>query len=482
VFDDQHFRFPILGMMQLIAALPGSSLLLQNAVHRAGGAKIRALVQQGGKDLAGSPVLKAFRVQLVQDHLPLGGSQGTRRSRSRRCHGLRIGAELPVQRCVRSMLARTLLARQHEVTWWTSGFNHSAKCHRTPRTASVTTAEGIRLKLLRGVAYSRNVCIARLVNHYQLGQEFTCASDSEPKPDLIFCCWPTIELGVAAVRYAYRRSVPIILDVRDLWPHLYLDAAPQRFRPLARAALAPYFHMTRSAFRGCSAIVGISEGYLQWGLAHAGRPRGPWDAVFPLGYREPDLSRPPAPEQQEQLRSLGVDESRLLCWFLGSFGDTYDLESVILAAHKLESRGLQSYQFVLSGVGGKRAHCERLAGGLDNVVFTGWQDEDQITCMMRMARVGIAAYRKGAPPGPAEQDLRVHGRGPTGPLIPDRRMPDVPGGECLRPLLHARRRRQFPGRTVGTHHRREPPYAAGRQRAAGFPEPVLRVNSVPATC
>jgi glycosyltransferase involved in cell wall biosynthesis len=297
------------------------------------------------------------------------------------------------------MLARTLLARQHEVTWWTSGFNHSAKCHRTPRTASVTTAKGIRLKLLRGVAYSRNVCIARLVNHYQLGQEFTRASDSEPKPDLIFCCWPTIELGVAAVRYGYRRSVPIILDVRDLWPHLYLDAAPQRFRPLARAALAPYFHMTRSAFRGCSAIVGISEGYLQWGLAHAGRPRGPWDAVFPLGYREPDLSRPPAPEQQEQLRSLGVDESRLLCWFLGSFGDTYDLESVILAARELESRGLRSYQFVLSGVGGNRAHCERLASGLDNVVFTGWLDEDQITCMMRMARVGIAAYRKGAPQG-----------------------------------------------------------------------------------
>jgi glycosyltransferase involved in cell wall biosynthesis len=223
--------------------------------------------------------------------------------------------------------------------------------------------------------------------------------DSEPKPDLIFCCWPTIELGFAAVRYACRRSVPVVLDVRDLWPDVYLAVAPRPLQPLARALLAPYLHMTRSAFRRSSAIVGISEGYLEWGLAHAGRPRGPWDAVFPLGYREPDLSRPPAPEQQEQLRSLGVDESRLLCWFLGSFGDTYDLESVILAARELKSRGLGKYQFVLSGVGGNRAHCERLASGLDNVVFTGWLNEGQITCMMRMARFGIAAYRAGAPQG-----------------------------------------------------------------------------------
>jgi glycosyltransferase involved in cell wall biosynthesis len=101
----------------------------------------------------------------------------------------------------------------------------------------------------------------------------------------------------------------------------------------------------------------------------------------------------------EHLRALGVNESRFPCWFLGSFGDTYDLDSVILAARELKARGMMKYQFVLSGEGEKRAHYERLARGLDNVVFTGWLNADQIACMMRLARVGLAAYRKGAPQG-----------------------------------------------------------------------------------
>ena len=58
----------------------------------------------------------------------------------------------------------------------------------------------------------------------------------------------------------------MILDVRDLWPDLYLDAAPKWLRAASHVLLKPYFGMTKFAFSNASAIVGISERYLEWDL------------------------------------------------------------------------------------------------------------------------------------------------------------------------------------------------------------------------
>ncbi|MCL5734650.1 MAG: glycosyltransferase family 4 protein [Actinobacteria bacterium] len=314
-----------------------------------------------------------------------------------------VSEPLPVdeggQRRMRAgMLASTLAARRHKVMWWTSAFNHTSKRLRVPRSQTVT-AEGIELALLYGRSYSRNISVARLVNHYQVAREFAELSKRRPKPDAIFCCWPTVELGWAVVRYARRHDVPVVLDVRDLWPDLFLDAVPEWARRPARVALAPYYHATRFAFHHASAIVGISEQYLNWGLSCAQRPRQPWDAVFPLGYSAPDLSGRPNVEHRERFRLLGIDDSRLVCWFLGSFGDTYDLETVIGAARVLKHQGVTECQFVLSGEGERRARCEEIAARLDNVVFTGWLNREEITSMMQMAHVGLAAYRPGAPQG-----------------------------------------------------------------------------------
>jgi glycosyltransferase involved in cell wall biosynthesis len=315
-----------------------------------------------------------------------------------------ISEPLPIdgggQRLMRAgMLTRALLSMGHEVTWWTSAFNHSSKRHRTDRSQVKMSPDGVRLWLMHGIEYSRNIGVCRLINHLQLAFEFRRLAAAERPPDVIFCCWPAVEVGFAAVRYAERRSIPVLLDVRDLWPDIYLDAVLPALRPAARIALAPYYRMTRSAFRRASGIVAISEGYLDWGLAQAGRKRGRNDALFPLGYQEPDWKKAHLSERNENLLALGSDDSRLLCWFLGSFGDTYDLESVIRAARKLRNQGAADCLFVLSGEGEKRVRLEKMADGMENVVFTGWLNAEQIACMMEMAHIGLAAYRESAPQG-----------------------------------------------------------------------------------
>ena len=312
------------------------------------------------------------------------------------------GEVLPIdpgnQRPLRAgMLCSELRNRGHQVTWWASTFSHATKQLRYPRTTAVVVKPGMQLNLLHGRSYRTNVSFRRLENHFEVARDLRRRAENVPAPDVILCAWPTIELGVECVRYGLRHGVPVALDIRDLWPDMFLDAAPRPLRSLARFALSPYFRASREAFQGCSAIIGSSEEYLKWGLDNARRARSESDAVFELGYQEPAYRESELQDASESLRSLGVDATRSICWFLGTFGDTYDLRPVLASARTLQAAGNRSVQFVLSGDGDRRKHWQNRARGLDNVIFTGWLNGSGIASMMKMAKVGLAAYRKGAP-------------------------------------------------------------------------------------
>ena len=315
-----------------------------------------------------------------------------------------IGEPLPIdpgnQRYMRAgILASVLVSMGHDVTWWTSAFDHSTKTQRTNHSKQTIAADGMRLWLLRGVSYRRNIGLMRLINHAQVARQFRQLADTERIPDAIFCCWPSIELGSAAVEYAQRNSVPIILDVRDLWPDIFLDPVPRVLRGIGRLLMAKYERMTRLAFSRATGIIGISQGYLDWGLVKAGRSRGSYDGLFPLGYDSPEANERLADDGLPGILANKLNHPGVICWFLGTFGNTYDLVPIIETARKLEERGDHSALFVLSGHGDDSERYQNLSKDLTNVVFTGWLNADQISSMMQVENVAIAAYRKGAPQG-----------------------------------------------------------------------------------
>lgn len=314
-----------------------------------------------------------------------------------------IGEPLPLDAGSRPMraglLAETLAARDHDVTWWASTFDHAHKTRRSAAPGSVSLGAHLRLELLPAPGYRRNVSFARMRHQRAIARAFAARAESLPPPDLVYCCVPTLELTEAAVRYASARGVPVVVDVRDLWPDILVDAVPWPLRALARLVLHPEFRRARYVFRSATAIVGVSEGYLDWGLRQAGRARGSWDAVFPHGYPRPTLAAAAGARARAQIESLGVDPRRVVCCFVGSFGRSYDLGTVIEAARRLERGGRSDMQFVLAGDGERRAAWQRQAAGLSNVIFTGWLSGDAIAALLELARLGLVAYAPHAPQG-----------------------------------------------------------------------------------
>ena len=313
-----------------------------------------------------------------------------------------IGEPLPIDgsrdRSWRTgLLAEVLAARGHDVLWWTSTVDHFRKQFFVEGEPRVSSRIGVPIQFLSGALYRRNLSPKRLLNHAQIAQRFATLAGREPRPDLIVCSFPTIELSREAVRYGAAAGVPVILDVRDLWPDIFLDVVPHAAKGLARLALRGLFRDAQRALSHCDAVLGVSDAYLEWGLRKAGRSGSALDRTFPLGYQSTAWSQLDASSVDERLRTSGVEAGLTLVTFAGTFGRTYDLRTVIEAAKLLrESRG-ERVHFVLCGAGERDEEWRALAGR--DVTFTGWLPAAELAYLLAKSSIGLAAYSANAPQG-----------------------------------------------------------------------------------
>lgn len=306
-----------------------------------------------------------------------------------------VGEPLPIEagqeRLLRAgILSKMLAEGGHDVTWWTSTFLHMKKGHVVDQDCVVEVQSGLRLKLLRGLAYDRNISIRRLMDHWILGRKFARQAARETKPDIILSAFPTIELSLEAVRYGQRAGVPVILDVRDLWPDIFLHLVPRRTTSLVRVMLSPYFSMTRQAFKAASAVVGISEGFVNWGVRRAERPRNPHDRAFPMGYPAREPAEKAINEARLFWRDRGVVGSGVFrVAFTGNIGRQFEFEPIVEVARRLSD---EPVQFVICGSGNFFDQLGRLSQGLPNIILPGWIGSAEIWELMRMSQAGLAPY------------------------------------------------------------------------------------------
>jgi glycosyltransferase involved in cell wall biosynthesis len=319
----------------------------------------------------------------VGEPLPLPGAPGNPRL-------LRTG-----------VLAQRLAEAGHSVIWWTSTFDHFGKRHSFDSDTNFQWAGGT-VRALRGSGYSTNVSLRRFIDHADVARKFVRESAQAQRPDVILCSLPTIELAYASTRIGRERNIPVLLDIRDLWPDVLFGVLPARLEWLARLLLWPFVRCATRAMATADGLVGVSGGYLEWGLRYAARQRRETDAVIPLGYVAPSAVQKSA-QVQERLVKRGVRTDKTLVWYVGSFGRQYDLGPVIEAARLLQAAGRNDVQFVISGDGDQAARWRELACNLSNVVLTGWIDADDINWFRAHASIGLQPYAAGAPQGLANK-------------------------------------------------------------------------------
>lgn len=292
------------------------------------------------------------------------------------------------------ILFEDLCERGLRVDWWTAGFDHANRRHRARELERVQVGETGRIILVPSPGYGRSVSPRRLLDHRVIARRFAAAARDEDLPDVIYCSFPTIALSRAAVAFGLRTNTPVVLDIRDLWPDVIWDSVLPSVSGLPReAALLPMRRSAGWAVRNAAGVIGMTDEYVDWALAMAGKPRGPLDVGIPVTYpaHEPvsDAERGPAAAFWRE-RGVDLEEHWIAC-FLGTMGRQFDFGPVAEAARALRASDPE-LRLVLCGEGDGFAALKAATADLPNICLPGWVDGPPRKLLLERSRVGLAPY------------------------------------------------------------------------------------------
>jgi glycosyltransferase involved in cell wall biosynthesis len=235
--------------------------------------------------------------------------------------------------------ARRFAARGHTVRMVTAG-------------GGSRNVDGIEVVGVRGgypdyvgatsVAYPR-----RMLAFAAFAATATRAALRGPRPNVIYASSPPLTIVLPAVAAAARWRVPLVFEVRDLWPEAPIQMGALRNPALRRLARA----VERLAYRRSARVIALSPG-IREGVVSAGAP--PERVALVPNASDLELFSPELDGAAER-RRLGLGDG-LVCSYFGTMGEANDLGQVIDAAPLVGD-----VTFVLLGDGKRRRELEKRA-------------------------------------------------------------------------------------------------------------------------
>lgn len=291
-------------------------------------------------------------------------------------------------------LCEVLADRGHSVIRWRASFSHQAKKQLVSQSTLVPT-DNYRHQYIMCSPYHRHVGMARVLSHRSLGREFTRLANAHPvRPDVIHVCNVPLELSEACVNFGERHNIPVVVDVRDLWPDSYLNLVPQRLsflRPVLRGFFDLGVFGSQASYRKADAITAITDPILEWALAKAARSRTSRDVVFPMAYPPMD-HRYGADDVLAVRQKLSLPD-RPTAIYSGNVGFQTDFDSILAAGTRMLAMG-DPMHILIVGSGPRVDEIRQKAATIPNVTVTGWVEGPDLQVLLQSSQVGILAFRE----------------------------------------------------------------------------------------
>jgi glycosyltransferase involved in cell wall biosynthesis len=291
-------------------------------------------------------------------------------------------------------LANALVDAGHKVVLWSSAFYHQEKRHRSRATERIAVSSMLEVRLIPSPGYEKNIGLGRLWDHAVLARNLKKQLGRETSiPDVAFIGYPPIEAAAVMTRWLLERGVLSVLDVKDQWPTLFLEALPRSMRLLGRAAFAPYFHLAKRSMRDSSGLTAMADDFLNWATRFAGRQRNEIDRVVPLTspvglVSEAELQ---AARRWWDEKGISANGHPRVC-FVGTHSSAFDIGPVFEAARRFAGQS-NGCEFIICGDGPTSGTLRSMAAELPNVHFPGWVNRAQIETLAERSFASLAPYK-----------------------------------------------------------------------------------------
>jgi len=201
------------------------------------------------------------------------------------------------------------------------------------------------------------------------------------RPDVVVATSPQLLCAAAGWLLARRFRVPLVMEVRDLWPESLVAVGATGTRSLLVTGLEK---LARRLYRSAARIVTVTAAQRKAIVSAGIDPERVH--VVPNGIDDEFVARiaqaaPPPPD-------------RFVVTYIGTLGMAHHLETLLEAAHEL--RGDSSVRFQIVGEGARRAALEERARALQltNVEFAGERPREEVPQWIAGSHVCAVLLRK----------------------------------------------------------------------------------------
>lgn len=246
---------------------------------------------------------------------------------------------------------------------------------------SVTeVVDGVRVYRRWLIASARRTPLSVLATQgsFALHALGAAVAEAAPRPDLWIASSPPLFMGAAGVLVAQLQEVPLVLEVRDLWPDYFAEMGVIR----NRAILSLLYHLESFIYRNSSVVITVADTARRRLIEQKGLAD---NRVFflPNGVDLQAFASETG-EGTSMRRELGLD-GKFVVGYIGNHGLGQRLETVIDAAAMFVRDPEVHFLFVGDGAEKQKVVGRSRSLGLGNVTFLS-------TC----AREDVPAFYKAA--------------------------------------------------------------------------------------
>ena len=293
-------------------------------------------------------------------------------------------------------LSEYFLKRGHSVNLLSSDFSHQLKLHRKKKFTVEEIDTNFQITLIPSPGYETNISFKRLLDHFILGlNTFKYLLKIAPNnyPDFVFIGYPPIETSFFLTIWLKLKKIPFCVDVKDQWPHIFLQRTKGLKRIFLKSILFPYFWAAKFSLNQANFLTAITPNFLNWSENFSKNFN---NKNQPL-YLVPNIKEIPQIKLDNSLlglkNSLGIDiKKKNKIIFAGNINNAYDFNDLIstLLSPRLDDK---DFEILICGDGDCIDFLKSKLTNKTNVFFTGWIDYSQLLALKKLSIATLAPYR-----------------------------------------------------------------------------------------
>lgn len=230
--------------------------------------------------------------------------------------------------------------------------------------------------------------VKRIVNYLSYMLSAILVSLRLPRPDVVVATSPQFFCGWAGVIASRIKQVPLVLEIRDIWPESIRAVGAIKNKRLLK--LLEW--LERRLYRAADEIVTVGEGYRD----EIARKVDPATCISIVSNGVDLQVFSPQPADERFLHAWDLEE-KFVCTYVGTIGMAHGLEVVVEAARILAAKGRRDIAFCLVGDGAERERLEsqvQQAGLQQMIVFTGRQPKTAIPGILASSSACLIHLRR----------------------------------------------------------------------------------------